>query len=354
MWSDITGRQGKQDVQIQLPESVGCWELDYKPDASVLALNAWGHDQILLADAQTGDLSFVDIEGYAEEVEGDRSRPPTFFRPETSELVVKVKDTLRIHDVDLDGHPEIRRFQTAKEIYHAAMDPLGKSVAVCYKDGVIDLVSLDDGSCGTIPFDSDKMCVSHVAFSWDGSVISFLEEGGERRLISWNRWTGEKISSIKTGFKCYSESIAFHPDGQIVAIGDDLGNVYLWDIFSQQQVCKLSEHGPEAIHSLLFSADGERLISGGHDNALRFWDWKIQKNLFTIQQGYYPLDICFSPDGFDLACSDGRPVHTWIRKAIPWKEQEYLVKTNADEYPMHQYWYNGNRPAPVTASVGSP
>jgi WD40 repeat protein/predicted Ser/Thr protein kinase len=318
-WSNYTIEQKESDTSINLSDSVGAWAVDYRSDGDMLVMNAW-NDQVVLLDTRTEQTFAMEIQGYRQEVQGDRSRPPTLFRPGTSELIIKVQNTIRIHDTGIEGFPEVRRFQTPEEIHTAAMDPLGECIAVCYKDGSIDAISLDNGNCNQIPFDAETLWESQVVFSNDGSAISFLEAGGQRRLITWDRWTGQKISTIETGFHWYSESIAFHPNGKMIAAGDDRGNILLWDIDSKESFHELSKHGPGTIHSLLFTQDGQRLLSGGHDNALRFWDWQIEKNIFTIEQGYYPSDISFSPDGANLASTDGRPVQLRIRKAMPWQE----------------------------------
>ena len=70
-------------------------------------------------------------------------------------------------------------------------------------------------------------------------------------------------------------SIAFSPNGQMLASGDDAGTIRLWDIADPahpQPVDQPLIGGTQAIYSVAFSPNGRTLASGSIDGAIRLWN----------------------------------------------------------------------------------
>ncbi|KKQ10874.1 MAG: WD-40 repeat protein, partial [candidate division TM6 bacterium GW2011_GWF2_36_6] len=98
---------------------------------------------------------------------------------------------------------------------------------------------------------------------------------GKIRL--WNVGTKELIrefcASASGVFR--AGSIAFSPDGRLIAAGYSNGIVRLWDIIENKYIHEFSDH-TDAITSIAFSPDGTRLAAAG--GILIMWTDKLARN----------------------------------------------------------------------------
>ena len=71
-------------------------------------------------------------------------------------------------------------------------------------------------------------------------------------------------------------SLAFSPDGSILAAGTKDGEIWLWNVSDSTQLTKLSGHNGQ-VSQIFFTPDGTRLISisgnysGAGDATIRLW-----------------------------------------------------------------------------------
>ncbi|MGJ8530054.1 nSTAND1 domain-containing NTPase [Maritalea sp.] len=95
------------------------------------------------------------------------------------------------------------------------------------------------------------------------------------------------------------KTLAFSPDGRIVAAGADSGKILLWS-FREQSTRQLDKHF-QAITKLFFSTDGTQLASLSHDKTTRIWNVTDGAQIATLpEQGGVPVSAAFSEDGFGL------------------------------------------------------
>ncbi|MBN2148972.1 MAG: PD40 domain-containing protein [Anaerolineales bacterium] len=112
-----------------------------------------------------------------------------------------------------------------------------------------------------------------LAFRPDGGVLAAAETGNTARL--WDVQSGDQISTFVPlrQSDAFIWSIAFNPDGSLLAVGSSDGGIAVWDMSSSDTVWSAQAHS-RAISGLAFSPDGLWLASGGLDAALHLWPGK--------------------------------------------------------------------------------
>ena len=144
--------------------------------------------------------------------------------------------------------------------------------------------------------------VVSVAFSRDGTLASGGQDG---TVILWDAITEQPIATL-TGHTASARSVAFSPDGSILASGSHDGTVILWDVATQQPKDTLTEH-TAPVETVAFSRDGSTLASGSHDGTVILWDVDAGQPKDTIMgRANWVWSVAFSPDGtLAIGRSDG-------------------------------------------------
>ncbi len=148
-------------------------------------------------------------------------------------------------------------------------------------------------------FDYTDPIVS-VAFSPDGSLLASGSKDGE--VWIWNVATGQLDWSYNNYHKGPVNSVAFSPDGKTLASGGGDSQIILWDIATGEPRHKLIGHS-DAISSVAFSPDGSLLASGSRDTSIILWDTGTGKERDAPLKDHIDKvnTVVFSPDGKTLA-----------------------------------------------------
>ena len=158
--------------------------------------------------------------------------------------------------------------------------------------------------------------IMDVQFSPDGTLLAIATDVG---ILLYGTKTYDNPEILK-GHTGKIWSIAFRPDGKVIASAGQDRTVRLWDVNTRQQI-KTFEIKVHPISNIVFSPDGKMLASGGVSDGIDkawLWDAGTGKCLRTFSEHtvsgrkFVVSDVAFSPDGKVLASTGGeQPPRLW-------------------------------------------
>lgn len=119
------------------------------------------------------------------------------------------------------------------------------------------------------------------------------------------------LNSDQRGVK----AIDYHPNLSIIAVGNYLPDITIWNIIPRNLIYRLEGHTDD-VNFIQFDPKGEFLASASHDKTVKIWDYKNEDILFDLK-GHEDIvrSIKYSADGTQIysAGQDGK-VNIWDTK----------------------------------------
>ncbi len=207
-------------------------------------------------------------------------------------------------------------------LWCAAFSPDGRRIAF---GGDVQTVEICDATTGEQVLAINTRALS-LAFSPDGRKLvtasgSWVEGAGDIRV--WDAHTGQDLGTLRAASIQYYwiNSLAFSPDGKFLAAGTsaNANAVVVWDMATGQEAGVFRGHA-DAVNSVVFTPDGQRLVSASNDRTIRIWDAVTGQLILILRNDSAPVvGVAVSPDGHWLASSaDGvERVKLWDGTPLP-------------------------------------
>jgi serine/threonine protein kinase len=146
--------------------------------------------------------------------------------------------------------------------------------------------------------------VTSVAFSPDGNILASGSADKTVRLWDLAEWKpGDSLPPVRTleGHGSQVDSVAFSPDGRLLASGSADRTIILWEVATGHKVQELAAHSHWS-SLLAFSPDGLTLAGGTEDGAINRWtiETGLMNEPLRCHDGVVRA-VAYSPDGRLLA-----------------------------------------------------
>ena len=137
--------------------------------------------------------------------------------------------------------------------------------------------------------------------------------GPSLNLLSLER--GKPIGEPLQGHKDVIESVAFSPNGKILASGSDDNTVMLWNVEDLENIQQIGEplaRHLDWVYSIVFIND-DLVVSGSVDGTIALWDTQTLKNVDVLTgHSDWVTRLAISPDKKILAsASDDKTIMLW-------------------------------------------
>jgi WD40 repeat protein len=197
--------------------------------------------------------------------------------------------------------PKDAEFATVSGV---AFSPDGSLLAASDQNGAVYMWNVDTGA---LVYDTVTASIlSSVAFSPDGKFLAAGGETGTRQAFLWDVATGERLANFVDPGGGGGYDVAFSPDSSLLAVADNgiNGPIYLWSTTTHDLAATLTGVRPDGgVFSLAWSPDGTLLAATYNYSFTYLWDVAAGK---TVGHIHDPNDlgmtnVAFSPDGKLLA-----------------------------------------------------
>jgi eukaryotic-like serine/threonine-protein kinase len=201
------------------------------------------------------------------------------------------------------------RFAFPGKVRTLAFTPRGESAILGCQD---DKVRIWHFKPRTVPLDrlaGHEAEVWSLAYTPDGTIVASAAD--DHTIMLWDTRSGQ-LQATLTGNEALVASLAISPDGKTIASASFDRTVRLWDLPSGRPRSVLRGH-TDRVRAVSFSSDGKLLATGGSDFTVRLWNPEKACEIRTLQ-GHTEavLALAFEPGSSRLVSTgNDRVLRVW-------------------------------------------
>ena len=206
------------------------------------------------------------------------------FSPDGKTVAFRGPGEIRLWNTETGGEVAIpladlsAGFRNIPWVWSLAFSPDSKRLVSGTSKGEIQMWDVATGAALVAFAKSGALRARSLAFSPDGALLA---AGTHDYIHLWEVDTANKLLPISTGHRrdrLFTDStellelLVFSPDGEVLVSGFDTGTIQLWDVRTGGKIAALDGH-TKGINTLAFSSDGTMLVSAATDGTMLLWDW---------------------------------------------------------------------------------
>jgi WD40 repeat protein len=295
LWDAVTGKPLRE---IAVKAHVGA--LAFSPDGKQLATA--GHDRVVRLWEVSSGKETAKFEGLKHMLCG------VAFSPDGDKLAAgDVQSTIRIWDVKNQQMLQEMDMKSGTEVLSLAFSPDGSTLA-----------------CAGAWNDSSFLPAGIINIQG----VEFTAKKGYQ-VLTWDAKTGKEGQRFE-GLRDNLRSVAFSPDGKLIAAASSDGAIAIWDAANGKEHLYIKahpEHADSAFHatpSIAFAPDSKTLVSASTDRTIRWWDMTTAKELGRFRADGGILSLAIGKDGKTLVTgSEDTSVTIWdLKQSVNFKTSD--------------------------------
>ena len=195
------------------------------------------------------------------------------------------------------GLPDGAKMRLGKgRIYEVEFSPHGRYFAVASTIGIWIYDAQTGNELSLLR--EENPYIDSIAFSPDGSMLAYASDDEYIRIYDTSNWQITK--RFQSGNR-YTGPVIFSPNGKILVSANSEYNAEFWNVDTGEQVNTLEGHS-RTITSMAFSSDGQTFVTGSWDRSIRLWDVSTGNLRTTFTKHSDGISrIIFYPDGRTFA-----------------------------------------------------
>lgn len=202
-----------------------------------------------------------------------------------------------------------------------AIHPHRKLAASGGDDGIVRMLDFAKGPTAVTKLGAHTYPVQLVAFSPDSRTLVSIGRG-DNTIRFWDidnmRPMGEPLR-----LPIFFDRVTIGPNRKMLAFSTGKSSItaQLWDITTNRPIGTQMALGDDSVWSLAFSPDGKILATAGDDRKIRIWDVPTGRPIGKPLAGSNKFRaLAFSPDGRTLAAADLSGVRLWNFDVKFWRD----------------------------------